>query len=109
MNWILESDGFSYFAAIHKKSKKLIGVMGPLIENIQGISHIGIAYILDKKYRGQGYAAEGATACLEFAFTRLRARKVIAEIRPENLASRKVAERLGMVIEREFLKQYNGR
>lgn len=103
------SDGFSYYAAIRKTTGELIGMMGPLIENIQGRAHIGVAYILDKKYWGQGYATEGAKACMEFAFSHLHAENVIAEIRPENLPSRKVAERLGMRIIGAFMKEYNGR
>lgn len=44
---------------------------------------------------------------MEYAFDNLNANKVIAEIRPDNLPSEKVAEKLGMRIESEFVKHYN--
>lgn len=91
-----------------KETKKFIGLMGPLIEDINGEKHIGVAYILDKRYWGLGYATEGVSACIKYAFDILKANKVIAEIRPENIKSRKVAERIGMKIEGEFIKFYNG-
>ena len=37
------------------------------------------------------------------------ARRVIAEIRPENRRSRRVAERLGMQVTGEFVKRYHGK
>lgn len=101
-----ENDGFSYFAAIEKSTNEFIGVMGPLVEAVDDVKYIGIAYILNKKFWGRGYAVEGAKACLEYGFDVLGADKVIAQIRPNNLPSRKVAENLGMKIEGEFVKRY---
>ncbi|MEK4760187.1 GNAT family N-acetyltransferase [Viridibacillus sp. FSL E2-0187] len=104
-----EQDGFSYFAAIEKETGKFIGVIGPMIDSIEGVSYIEIAYILDKVFWGKGYAIEGAEACMNYAFNELKAEKVIAQIRPDNLASCKVAEKIGMKIEGEFMKHYRGR
>ena len=56
-----------------------------------------------------GYATEGARASLAYAFERLGAERVIAEIRPENEASRHVAERLGMKTAGSFIKHYRGK
>ncbi|MGE7837288.1 GNAT family N-acetyltransferase [Viridibacillus arvi] len=104
-----KQDGFSYFAAIEKETGKFIGVIGPMIDSIEGVSYIEIAYILDKVFWGKGYAIEGAEACMKYAFNELKAEKVIAQIRPDNLASCKVAEKIGMKIEGEFMKHYRGR
>ncbi|MFE6169428.1 GNAT family N-acetyltransferase [Viridibacillus arvi] len=104
-----DQDGFSYFAAIEKETEKFIGVIGPMIDSIEGVSYIEIAYILDKAFWGKGYAIEGAEACMNYAFNELNAEKVIAQIRPDNLASCKVAEKIGMKIEGEFMKNYRGR
>ena len=102
-----KSDRYSYFFVTEKKSRNFIGLIGPLIEEIDGKKYIGVAYILDKKYWGCGYATEGLKACINYAFDTIKANKVIAEIRPENIKSRKVAERAGMKIEGEFIKVYN--
>lgn len=53
---------------------------------------------------GHGYATEAAQAVLRDAFERLGAAEVIADIRPENAASIRVAERLGMRAEYEVVK-----
>ena len=45
---------------------------------------------------------------MAYAFSGLGARRVIAEIRPENRRSRRVAERLGMQVTGEFVKRYHG-
>ena len=45
---------------------------------------------------GKGYATETAQALLKVAFTRLNAHRVIALCQPENIASVRVMEKLGM-------------
>ena len=104
-----EKDGFGHYAAIEKETSALIGVIGPLIEVIDEVPYTGIGYIINKRYWGKGYATEGAAACMQYAFSALHADKVIAEIRPENLRSRRVAERLGMAVEGECIKHYYGK
>lgn len=104
-----EKDGFAYHAAIDKASGELIGVMGALIENIDGTEQIGIGYIVAKKHWGKGYATEGARAWIQYAFEQLGAARVIADIRPENTAFRKAAERLGMVVTGEHVKHHSGK
>ncbi|MGL4672468.1 GNAT family N-acetyltransferase [Cetobacterium sp.] len=103
-----ENEGFSYFFVTQKDTGDFIGVIGPLIEEIAEEKYIGVAYIIDKKYWGYGYATEGVKSCIEYAFNILKASKVIAEIRPKNTKSSKVAERVGMKIEGEFIKVYKG-
>lgn len=51
--------------------------------------------------QGKGYATEAARACAEFAFEELGERHLVAIIHPENQASRRVAEKLGMQVEQE--------
>ena len=72
-------------------------------------NYIGLGYILAPKYWKKGYATQGAAILLNRAFRELGAQLVIAEIRPENTASRRVAERLGMKCTGEFLKYYRGK
>ncbi|MEA4963740.1 GNAT family N-acetyltransferase [Lutispora sp.] len=69
---------------------------------------INKSVIFHKKFWGKGYAIEGAKACVNYAFSKLNTYKVIAQIRPNNFQSRKVAERLGMKIEGEYIKHYRG-
>lgn len=114
-DWIEENlvryanEGFSYFAAITKDTQELVGVVGPLREMVEDVPYIGVAYILNRRFWSKGYAVEAAKASVQYAFEALNAEKVIAQIRPDNLRSRKVAERLGMKVAGEFVKQYQGK
>ncbi|MFI3227212.1 MAG: GNAT family N-acetyltransferase [Clostridia bacterium] len=102
-------DGFSYFLVSTKESKEIIGVAGPLIERIGDDKFVGIAYIIDNKYWGRGFGFESAKASLDYAFEILKAEKVVAEIRPNNTSSRKIADKLNMKIQFQFDKIYNGK
>lgn len=103
-----EEDGFGYLAVMEKKSGKFIGMAGPLMENIDGSKVPGIGYILDNAYWQQGYAVEAARGSVNYLLS-LGYKKIVAEIRPENHASRRVAEKLGMQIEGELVKHYRGK
>ena len=76
---------------------------------MQGESVFGLGYMLNRESWGKGYATEGAKACLEFAFTKLNAGRVICDMRPFNEASINVAKRLGMMHTGEFIKHYYGK
>lgn len=102
-------DGFAYWAAVEKASGAVIGQIGLLKEEFEGNSHVGIGYILSHAGCGRGYATEGARACLDHAFRRLGVRRVIADIRPENLSSIRVAQRLGMDPAQLVVKQVYGK
>jgi ribosomal-protein-alanine N-acetyltransferase len=101
--------GYAYLKAVEKSTGEIIGLMGPLVETIHGEDHVGLAYILRRDRWGMGYASEGARASLNYAFTTLGADRVITEIRPENGASRRVAEALGMQVVDSFVKHYQGK
>jgi len=101
--------GYAYLKAVEKSTGEIIGLIGPLVETIHGEDHVGLGYILRRDRWGMGYAAEGARACLDYAFTTLHAEEVIAEIRPENTASRRVSEALGLREADSFIKRYKGK
>lgn len=91
-------DGFGYFAVILKESGKLIGQAGLMKSIINGNEAVELGYILDNAYWHNGYGTEAARACLEYAFGVLELKTVCCSIRPENVASIRVAERLGMTL-----------
>ena len=91
-------DGFGYFAVILKESGNLIGQAGLMKSIINGNEAVELGYILDNAYWHNGYGTEAARACLEYAFEELGLKTVCCSIRPENVASIRVAERLGMTL-----------
>lgn len=114
-DWINENimrydrDGYSYWAVIEKSIEKLVGVCGIIAESADNENYIGIGYIFDKAFWHQGFAFESANACKNYAFGNLNISKLTAQIRPENLTSRNVAEKLGMSVIKQFNRLYRGK
>ena len=104
-----DRDGYSYWAVMEKSTGDLVGLCGLLAEKAGDESDLGVGYIFGKKYWHRGYAQESASACVDYAFRTLGAGHVTAQIRPNNLPSVKVAERLGMTVRSQFLKRYRGK
>ena len=104
-----DRDGYSYWAVMEKSTGDLVGLCGLLAEKAGEESDLGVGYIFGKKYWHRGYAQESASACVDYAFRTLGAGHVTAQIRPNNLPSVKVAERLGMTVRSQFLKRYSGK
>ena len=70
----------------------LVGVVGL---HLRGARDLEIGYWIGCAFRGQGYASEAGAGALELVAAALPRRRVIAECRPENLASSRVLEKLG--------------
>jgi len=85
-----------------KSTGEVIGDCDIIRQEVEGEFLYEIGYHLRRDYWGQGLATEAAVACREWAFAHLKAERVISLIRPENLLSRRVAERNGMTIWKEI-------
>jgi RimJ/RimL family protein N-acetyltransferase len=88
------------WATIHKETGKFIGRCGLLPWTIDGQHEVEIAYLIDKTYWGQGFGTEAAQAILQYGFEKLQLSRLICLIDPENIASQKVAENIGMTLEK---------
>lgn len=93
--------GFGLWAVVHKDDARLIGDCGLTIQNVDGVAELEIGYHIMRSYWGQGLATEGAIASRDHAFDNLGRQRVISWMRAENLASRRVAEKVGMRLEKE--------
>ena len=89
------------WATIHKETGQLIGRSGLLPWTIDGQNEVEVAYLLGREYWGQGLGTEVAQAILDFGFDQLHLSRLICLIDAENLASIKVAEKIGMKFEKE--------
>ncbi len=98
-----QADGCGLYAVVRKAGGEVIGDCGLAKQVVDGEPMLEVGYHLRRDQWGHGYATEAAWACMRLAFAKLDAPKVISLIRPENLASRRVAERNGMTVEREVL------
>lgn len=61
-----------------------------------------MAYLLDKAYWGQGLATEAARGIVRYGFEQLQLPRLICLIDPDHRASRSVAEKIGMTLEKEL-------
>ena len=89
------------WATIHKETNEFIGRCGLLPWTIDGRAEVEVAYLISKAYWGQGLGTEAAQAVLEYGFEKINLIRLICLIDRENVASRRVAEKIGMKFERE--------
>jgi len=71
--------------------------------DIEGQAEVEIGYRLARSVWGKGYATEAAKAVRDYAFNVLRLERLIAMIDPSNIASIRVAEKIGMHYEKEVM------
>jgi RimJ/RimL family protein N-acetyltransferase len=90
-HWQLRGAGM--WAVEHKETGAFIGMIG--FAAPEGWPGFELAWILARRWWGNGYATEGAGAALAYAFFTLQMDRVISLINPENRASIRVAERIG--------------
>ena len=89
------------WATIHKETGKFIGRCGLLPWTIDGQNEVEVAYTIAQQYWGQGLATEAAQAILEYGFSKLNLSRLICLIDADNIASKRVAEKIGMTFEKE--------
>ncbi len=90
---VIRSNNESFFAVCLKENRKLIG---NLYLDKGDFDTWELGYVFNRNYQGQGYATESAKALLDYAFTHLEARRIIAMCNPKNDQSWKLLERLHM-------------
>ena len=93
----------SQFAVILHATGKLIGFCGFLGQNVDGVERIEIGYRFHPDYWGQRIATEAARAVRDYAFQMLELNQVISLVHPDNISSRRVAEKNGMMVEKETI------
>jgi [ribosomal protein S5]-alanine N-acetyltransferase len=97
--------GHGLWGMVLKSTGELIGDCGLTFQNVDGTNELEIGYHVRRDLWKQGLATEAARACRDHGFGRLSAERIISLIRPENLPSRRVAEKNGMKIWKETIHQ----
>ncbi len=93
--------GFGLWAMTLKgRGDELIGDCGCFVRELEGSVEFELAWHVRRDLWGKGYATEAAQSCTEYAFWVLGAERVMALVRPENMASCRVAEKIGMTCEK---------
>jgi RimJ/RimL family protein N-acetyltransferase len=106
VRWTLASyrdHGFGQWVAILKYSGEFAGQCGLTVQEVEGDREVEIGYLFLHRFWGQGLATEAAKAVRDLGFA-LGYGRLISIIDPENHASRRVAEKTGLTLERVVWK-----
>ncbi len=96
--------GYGLFSIIVKSSGLLIGDCGLEQMEVGGVQAAELGYDLRSDYWNQGLATEAAIAVREYAFGVLQLPRLISLIRVGNMASKRVAEKVGMELAAEITR-----
>ncbi|HVV90932.1 MAG TPA: GNAT family N-acetyltransferase, partial [Solirubrobacterales bacterium] len=91
-----ERFGFGPWAVLEQASGDYLGRVGLKWTDVGDRAGIEVLWAIDPARHGEGFAPEAAAAALAFA-GELELDEVFAMILPRNAASRRVAEKIGMV------------
>jgi RimJ/RimL family protein N-acetyltransferase/alpha-beta hydrolase superfamily lysophospholipase len=89
-----EREGFGLWALEDRATGEFVGRCG--LQRIPDTGEIEADGILDRPHWGLGLALEAATAAMRFGFLERNMASIVGIVHPENGASRRVLEKLGM-------------
>jgi RimJ/RimL family protein N-acetyltransferase len=93
--------GFGLSAVEDRATGELLGDCGPTIQRVDGDEHVELGWHVRRDRWAEGIASEGGAACRDWCFANLDLDHLISLIRPENVPSWRVAEKLGFTVWKE--------
>ncbi|MDQ0272803.1 GNAT family N-acetyltransferase [Cytobacillus purgationiresistens] len=87
-----------------RETGEFLGQCGIVPQVVDDITQMEIGYLFKRSEWGNGYATEAASACKKYGFETLTLDKIISLPDVENIPSCKVAERIGMKVEKTIFK-----
>jgi len=91
----------SPFAVVLRENEDVVGYCG-FLHHTELPGKVEIGYRLDPAYWNRGLITEAARTVRDHAFVDLKLPRVISLIHPENIPSRRVAEKIGLIPEKEI-------
>jgi len=97
-----EERGYGLWAVESRSGTELMGRCG--LQYLVDTGEVEVDFILGKRYWGEGFATEAGRASLRYGFEDLGLECVVGIVHPENKASQRVLEKLGMnfIEQREY-------
>jgi RimJ/RimL family protein N-acetyltransferase len=92
--------GFGLWLLRLRTTGSFVGDCGLTPQVIDNECSIEVGYHLVPAMQGHGYAVEAATACRDYAANVLGLDRLVAIVDPANHPSQRVAERIGLAVER---------
>ena len=98
-----ERDGHGLWAVELAETGEVVGDCGLVWQEVETRREVEIGYHMRRDLWEQGFATEAARAARDHGFDHFGYRRLISLIQPRNVASRRVAQKNGLTIEREIL------
>lgn len=95
-----EKNGFGRWTVVLKETNEVLGWCG--LKYIKSVDEVDLGYRLHRKFWNKGYATEACKASLNIGFKRYNLELIVGRTMVDNLASRKVLEKIGMTYWKEF-------
>ncbi|UOE42432.1 GNAT family N-acetyltransferase [Chryseobacterium suipulveris] len=89
-----EKYGFGRWSVLHKETQEYLGWCG--LKYDEALDEVDLGFRFYQKHWRKGFATEAAKKCIEIGFAQLRLKKIVGRVMPENRASIKVLEKVGM-------------
>jgi ribosomal-protein-alanine N-acetyltransferase len=96
--------GFGLCVAVLKDSGEFAGQCGLTVQEVEGKDEVEIGYLFLRKFWGRGLATEATRAAKDHGFNTTGYERLVSLIDPGNLASRRVAEKVGLTLEKKIWK-----
>lgn len=94
------------WASVERATGAFLGRCGLLPWTIDGVAEVELAYLIDPRRWGEGLATEAARAIVRHAHGALQLDRLICLIDPENVASVRVAQKVGMRFDRHHVDEH---
>jgi RimJ/RimL family protein N-acetyltransferase len=101
---IERAQGDDYWAVILRSTSEMVGHLSFRQTGTQEFFTWELGYIFNPEFHNQGYATEAAKALLAYGFKNFGIHRVVAHCSPENIASWRVLEKIGMRREGHYHK-----
>jgi ribosomal-protein-alanine N-acetyltransferase len=96
-----EARGYALWIVEERASGAFLGTAGPTLQKVEEVDEVEIGWHTRPGRKGEGIAPEAAAAARDWAFANLEVDHLISLVRPENRPSGRVAEKIGMRVDRE--------
>jgi RimJ/RimL family protein N-acetyltransferase len=93
-----DEHGYGVWAVEANATGQLLGRCG--LFYIAETSEVEVDFIVDHAFWGQGFATEAARASLQYGFDQHGMNAIVGIVHPENKASQRVLEKIGMTLTR---------
>ena len=107
VKWNLDSyarNGHGLWGLELRETGELVGDCGLTIQDVDGEKFVEVGWHVRRDVWGLGFATEAGLVCRDYALDELGVERLVSIIRPENRASCRVAEKLGLTVWKETLR-----